>query len=191
MINVMLLFLAAGVIASIFFSVLMNRLRRRKATYNLYAVRDNFVLLVAKGELSEESPVFKYFYKRINMLLQYAPNIGLDDALKSFILQKNTKPLDFKNTIEKAKSDTDKIMKSKELDNPIIAEAVKSYYLANREMVLSHSSVTRFLYYAIGHNLLNRSLVNKFPNKIRKALAIVKISGEELQDLSERNGFAH
>lgn len=191
MINVMLFFIAAGVIASIFFSVLMNRLRRRKATYNLYAVRDNFVLLVAKGELSEESPVFKYFYKRINMLLQYAPNIGLDDALKSFILQKNTKPLDFKNTIEKAKSDTDKIMKSKELDNPIIAEAVKSYYLANREMVLSHSSVTRFLYYAIGHNLLNRSLVNKFPNKIRKALAIVKISGEELQDLSERNGFAH
>ncbi|GAB6386486.1 hypothetical protein [Stutzerimonas marianensis] len=191
MINVILFFLVAGILASIFFSVLMNRLRRRKATYKLYEVRDKFVLLVAKGELSEDSPVFKYFYKRINTLLQYAPNIGLDDALKSFILSSHANSPDFKNAIQRAKSNTDKIMKSKELESEAVAEAVKGYFLANREMVLSHSSLTRLLYYAIGHNLVNHWLLNKFPARIKKALAIVKISGEELRDLSERNGFAH
>jgi hypothetical protein len=189
--SVILSFLIAGISAGIFFAVLMNRLRRRKATYKLYEVRDNFVLLVARGELSEDSPVFKHFYKRINMLLQYAPNIGLDDALKSFLLQKNISSTDFASAIAKAKNDSDKIMKSKELDNNCVAQAVRSYYQANKEMVLSHSSFTRFLYYAIGHNLSSSWLFNQLPSKIKKSLAVVRISGEELQDLSERTSFAH
>jgi hypothetical protein len=184
MMRVILFFVVAGIAISAVFGILMNRLRRRKATYSLFAVRDKFVLLAAKGELNEESHLFKYYYKRINMLLQAAPNIGLDDALKSFILKQSKTPKDLASTMEKAMQEATKVLQSKELENDEIANAVKLYYSTNKEMILSHSSITRLLYYAISHGLVKNSFMKKVPVKFQKALAVIKMSGEELKSLS-------
>lgn len=181
---IFLFFTFVGLAVSIVFAVLMNRLRRRKATYQLYEVRDNFILLTAKNILSEDSIVFKYYYKRINMLLQFAPNIGIDDALKAFILQKTKTPKDLVNTMERAKQEAEKVLQSKDLEDEQIALAVQMYYSTNKEMILAHSSVTRILYYAFSHGLVTEWIISKVPLKIQKALAVIKFSGDEYNSLN-------
>ncbi|WP_447751594.1 hypothetical protein [Pseudomonas nicosulfuronedens] len=190
MVKIFLVFLAMGVVAAIAFAITMNRLRRMKATYDMYAVRDKFVLLVANGVLNEDSPVFKHHYKRTNMLLQFAPNIGIDQAYKAFLFQTSNRKIDLKDAMEKAKEETDLILKSKELENPEISKAVEDYYSACMEMVLSHSSVTRLYYYAIKHKVFNISVLRKAPIGVQKAMTVIKISDDEREMLFERRNFA-
>ncbi|HDS1679180.1 TPA: hypothetical protein QEM39_000657 [Pseudomonas putida] len=183
---IILSFAVAGLVASIMLGMLMNRLRRRKATYKMYEVRDKFVLLVANDIITEDSPVFRYYYKRANMLLQYAPNIGIDHAFKAFTYQRVNAPKDFKEAICKAKQEAEKVMQSKDLELEEVADAVKHYYASNKEMVLAHSSVTRLLYYAISYGLVTEWLMRKVqvPESIKKALALVKVSGEEYNHIN-------
>lgn len=185
---ILMSFAVAGLLASFMLGTLMNRLRRRKATYKIYEVRDSFVLLVAKGIITEDSPVFKYYYKRANMLLQYAPNIGIDHAFKAFTYQRVNAPKDLKEAIEKSRNEAEKVMQSKDLELEPVAAAVKLYYASNKEMILAHSSMTRLLYYAFSYGLITEWLMRKIPESMQKAMALVKISGEEVNHIN-RNRF--
>jgi hypothetical protein len=185
------MFILIGFIAAIIFSVMMNKLRRRKATYNLFKVRDNFILLVAKNKLPEDSKFFQYFYKRINMFLEHAPNIGLDDALKSFSLSQKADKAGFKASLEKARRDTVSILRAKELQDPEVAAAAQYYYEASKEMVLAHSSLLRIAYYAAKSGVLKNTFISMLPSNTQKGLAVVKLAGEEAECLSHRTGYAH
>lgn len=194
MTEIFLVFVGLGVIASFGFAIVMNRLRRTRATYELYAVKDRFILLVAKGVISEDSILFKHYYKRTNMLLQYAPNIGLDQAYKSFLFL-NTKNKYTKTTfaeqLEKAKEETEKVLQSKELEIDSVSEAVEMYYSANMEMILAHSSITRFFYYALKHKLLNsKTLKSAAPQRVQRAVKLLEFSGDEIDQIYERRNCA-
>ncbi|MFG0410086.1 hypothetical protein [Pseudomonas sp. FYR_11] len=187
MIEIFLIFISLGLVISIIFAIIMNRLRRMKATYRLYAVRDNLVLLVSKDLLNEESALFKYYYKRINMLLQFAPNIGLDQAYKAFLFLSNNKKASFDEALKKAQGEAESILKSKELEIDEVALTVQEYYSAYMEMVLSHSSLTRLAYYAAKHKILK---IQWFPESVRNGMAIIKVAGNEIDEIYERRNFA-
>ncbi|PWK28746.1 hypothetical protein [Pseudomonas sp. OV226] len=186
MTEIFLVFLALGFMATAAFVVVMNRLRRTKATYALYAVRDKLISLVANDSLSEDSAVFKHYYKRINMLLQYAPNIGIDQAYKSFLLLKNGNNTNFLEAFEKAREETENVLSSKELESEEISRVVQDYYSTHMEMVLSHSSATRFFYYALRHKILNMDALKKLPISLQKAMAMVNFSDDEIENIYER-----
>ncbi|MCP1472597.1 hypothetical protein ABIA54_003320 [Pseudomonas sp. EB276 TE3739] len=189
MTDIFLVFIALGVVAAFSFAVVMNRLRRTKATYNMYAVRDELIHLVSSGVLSEDSAVFKHYYKRTNMLLQFAPNIGIDQAYKAFLFLKNNSKVNLDEAFEKAKQETDNILNSKELEIPEVSKTVESFYSSYSEMVLSHSSATRFIYYATRHKVLNIDAVKKAPVRLQKAVGMVSFSNEEIDQIYEKRNF--
>jgi hypothetical protein len=189
MIDIFLVFIALGVMAAFGFVVVMNRLRRTKATYNMYAVRDELIRLVAVGTLSEDSAIFKHYYKRTNMLLQYAPNIGIDQAYKAFLFLKNNSKINLDEAFEKARQETDNILNSKELKIPEISKLVESFYSSYSEMVLSHSSATRFIFYATRHKVLNIEVLKRAPVSLQKAMGMVSFSREEIDQIYERRNF--
>lgn len=189
---VLLAFVGLTLLSAAIFSFLMNKIRRRKATYAIYESRDRFVLLAAKGIVSEESKFFNYYYKRLNSMLSHSPNIGIDDAVKSFIKEKNSS--NFKRAMEKAKSEAESVLKCKEMECEEAAEAARFYYEATREMILAHSSFLRLSYYAVSHvgnEVVRRVLLEKLPAKIQQALAVVKFTSEEADNLSGKRNFAH
>lgn len=54
------------------------RQQRTKALkYKLYAVRDELIYLVASGALKESDPIFQFFYKACNVLIQETERITL------------------------------------------------------------------------------------------------------------------
>ena len=189
MIDIFLMFIALGAMAAFGFVVVMNRLRRTKATYNMYAVRDELIRLVAAGTLSEDSAIFKHYYKRTNMLLQYAPNIGIDQAYKAFLFLKHNSKINLDEAFEKARLETDNILNSKELEIPEISKMVESFYSSYSEMVLSHSSATRFIYYATRHKVLNIKALKRAPVSLQKAMGMVSFSREEIDQIYERRNF--
>lgn len=185
------MFIAISIITSFIFSHLINKIRRKKATFGLYEARDKFILLAASGKVDEDSPFFKYYYKRINTLLSHAPNIGIDDAVKMLI--KNRRNGNFSKDMENARLEHERVQKCKEIEDEDAAEAAKFYYIATREMILAHSSIVRLTYYAlsnIGNDFLRKAFSNTLPRKTQRAIAAIKFSSEEAQQLSERQ-FAH
>jgi hypothetical protein len=191
MTDIILVFIALGLVAAFGFAVVMNRLRRTKATYNMYAVRDDLIHLVAAGVLSEDSAVFKHYYKRTNMLLQFAPNIGIDQAYKAFLFLKNNNKINLDEAFEKARQETESVMSSKELEVSEISRMVESYYSSYSEMVLSHSSATRLIYYATRHKILNSDAIKRAPVRLQKAIGMVSFSREEIDQIYEKRNFCN
>ena len=189
MTDIFLVFLALGVLAAFGFAVVMNRLRRTKATYDMYAVRDELVHLVASGVISEDSAVFKHYYKRTNMLLQFAPNIGIDQAYKAFLFLKSNSKINLNEAFEKAKQETDNILNSKELEIGEVSKVVERFYSSYSEMVLSHSSATRLIYYATRHKNMNIDAIKKAPVRHQKAMGMVCFSNEEIDQIYEKSNF--
>jgi hypothetical protein len=190
--NVLIIFLGLTIVACIYFSVLMNKIRRTKATYAIYETRDKFVSLVANEIVAEDSPFFKYYYKRINSLLSHAPNIGYDDAIKTLIKERNN--VDFAKSLQRAKIETEEILNCKEMQHQEAAEAAELYYKATREMILAHSSVVRFTYYIVSHignDMLRKLIFEKLPAKIQQAHSTVRFAGEEASHLSEGRKLCH
>jgi hypothetical protein len=142
---------------------LKTRSRRDAAAFALYDARDKFVLLVAKGLISESDPVFSYYYFRINAILSAAPNIGLEHVIHSLLKSKSD---DLEKAIRSAKENAKKVHKSKSMELPEVKDAVKCYFDASREMILSHSNFLNFFYvyyknHHVVYKLLNGVIVPK------------------------------
>lgn len=179
-------FILAAFICAIFFSFMMNRLRRRKATYALYEVRDTLLLLVASEKISEDSKYFQFYYKRINMFLAHAPNIGIDDALKSYSLSQKIDGVSLRKTMERSRRETEAVLSLKELKDPEVAAVTQRFYEASKEMILAHSSLLRISYYLIKLGF-SKAILSKFlPNITQRGLAVVKLAGEEAECLSHK-----
>ncbi|MDU4251944.1 hypothetical protein [Pseudomonas sp.] len=188
----LVIFLLLAFIGSVFFAHLANKIRRRKATYSIYEARDKFILLVASGKIEEDSPFFKYYYKRINSLLSHAPDIGLDDAVRIFL--KNKENGNFAKSMKEARAEHEKILSSKEMEIKEASEAAHFYYLATREMILAHSSLVRMTYYALSHvgsDVVRKLITDQLPKDVRQAVAVAKFSTDEASYLGDRSNFAH
>ena len=111
-------------------------------TYPLYEVRDKLINLVASGKLKEDDPIFKEFYKSINIIignskkftlyrlvlaLEYAREKGLDPAEE-----------------EKLEQITELILKT---DDEEIRDAFLSFYESVFNLILKNSPVLRLAWW--------------------------------------------
>ncbi|CAI06123.1 hypothetical protein ebA5 [Aromatoleum aromaticum EbN1] len=124
--------------------VLHMRTMRMKACFNLFRVRDRFVLLVAKDILPEDSRVFVHYYGRINKLLCDAPKVGIDDMLATIF--RHVPNGEFDQALERARSQSQKMLADPLMQNDEVRAAVADYYRAIRAMLLSHSSILKVIY---------------------------------------------
>lgn len=157
--------------------VLHMRTVRMKASFNLYRVRDRFVLLVAKGVLPEESRAFKHYYGRINGLLTAAPNVGLDDILETIF--RKMKPGEFDAVLSKAREQAKQMLEDPVMQRADVRDVVADYYRALNMMILSHSSIVRVLYL-----LSHRFATTVVPNgilcgQVRRGLEAADYAAEE------------
>ena len=87
--STLLTFIVAGILFAFLFRKLRNNVIQKAACYKLYAVRDELVCLVAEDKLEASGRLFQYYYKRINRLLELAPDVGLDNAMDAFLFLQN------------------------------------------------------------------------------------------------------
>lgn len=132
-----------GLTAGVAYIVYM-RTMRMKACFDLYRVRDRFILLVAKDILPEDSRVFVHYCGRIDRLLEAAPNVGIDDMLASIF--RHVPNGQFDQTLEHARVQAQRMLADPLMQNPDVRAAVADYYRAIRAMLLSHSSVLKVIY---------------------------------------------
>lgn len=192
MIDVFLLHAGVIALALLVAYVLHLRNLRMKASFNLYRIRDKFVLLVATGVLPEDSRVFKHYYGRINNLLQEAPNVGLDNMLDTIF--NKVRPGEFDRAVEKARDQAKKMHEDPLLQNVEVRAAVADYYSAISAMILAHSSMLRLVYILskrFAHSFLSDYLSGRF----RRGLKAVDYANAEAKlykpNSSDSNGFAH
>lgn len=139
-----LMFLAVGLALAFVFRKLKDRTIRRAASFKLYSVRDELICLVAEKKLSEGSPVFQYYYSRINHLLKLAPHVGLDNAMDAFLYQKKGKS--FESSLKEANRRAEKMLDLVASENEEVSRVVADFYAASKYMILAHSSLFRMTY---------------------------------------------
>lgn len=156
---------------------------RLKASFDLYRVRDKFILLVASGSLTEDDEVFKHFYNRINALLKTAPNVGIDDILQAVFCNFKS-PEEFTATMEKVKNKVKKLHGSPAMQKPGVNVAVAEFYQAVQTMLLSHSSIVR-LFYILSKKMMHDHLVQYLPqSRLRRGLDAVEYAEVEARSFA-------
>lgn len=175
--DIMILHGVIVAVVSIAAYVLHMRTMRLKAGFNLYRVRDRFVLLVANGVLPEDSRVFRHYYGRINGLLESAPNVGLDDILEAMF--RKMKPGEFDQVLSKAREQARQMLADPIMQRADVRDVVADYYRAINLMILSHSSIVRVLY-LLSHRFATRMVAaGVLSGKVRRGLEAADYADEE------------
>jgi len=116
--------------------------QREKYSFRMYKVRDDFVYLVASGEMTETDPVFSHFYKRINSILSMAPSVGIDDILHALFNNSSN----FDKSLAKVNKQIERINNSDTVKKEEVKLAIENYYYGVKCMMLSHSSILRIIF---------------------------------------------
>ena len=175
--EILLTFLSIGLLFLALFHYLKNKVLRKSASYKLYAVRDELICLVAENKLSENSRIFQYYYKRVNLLLEQAPNVGLDDAMHSFLyLQSDSS---FEQSLEEAERRANEMLGLIENETEEVSDIIANYYMASKCMILSHSSLVRMIYIFSVKYALNNFIKNRVNQGTCQALKIISFAEKE------------
>lgn len=158
------------------------RTLRLKARFNLYRVRDRFVLLLAHEEslLDEDNVVFVHYYGRINRLLQQEKPAGIDDLLQLFFHK--FKDGEFQQILEQAKKQAAKIAAEPAANHQDVRSAIADYYAAMEMLILSHSSLLRAAWVISRHFAgawLAKVAAPIAPDRIRRGWAAVDYAEQE------------
>lgn len=175
----LIIFLFLGLIVAIFLRSLKNKAIRRAASYKLYTVRDELICLVAEGKLSENNRIFQYYYKRINYLLERAPNVGIDDAMNSFLFLQSDST--FEQSLAEAERRASEMFELVEKESEEVSELIANYYMASKGMILSHSSLVKMIYIISVKYALNSFIKNIVNRGTCEALKIVSFADREEQ----------
>lgn len=152
-----------GALVGLFFRRLKNKAVQRNACYDLYAVRDELICLVAEGTLEESSRIFKYYYERINRLLALTPNMGIDNAMDAFLYLKTDKG--FEHSLKEANRRADEMLSLAEKETENVSIVIANYYAASKNVMLAHSSLLRALFMVFVKSPLS-NLLNKIIPKL-------------------------
>lgn len=185
--NILIIFLSLGLLLAALFRHLKNGAIRKEASYKLYAVRDDLICLVAEDKLSENSRIFEYYYKRINLLLESAPNVGLDDAMNGFLFLQNSKSFD--HSLKEAKRRADEMLSLVENESDEVSEVIASYYSASKFMMLAHSSIVRMIYIAfvkLPFKQLVKQIVPSSTYRIIKAVIFAENEANQFRDRTQQ-----
>lgn len=137
----------------------LRNAQRIKSRFNMFAVRDNLVLLVAKGHLQEDSPVFDYFYQRINRILSDNKPMGYHDLLLAIAYIKTDRS-NLRKAIAESFQQSQKILAMEEAKTPETRKVIDAYYAGVSKILLAHSNFLRFAYLA--SKLITVSVVKRF-----------------------------
>lgn len=137
----------------------LRNAQRIKSRFNMFAVRDNLVLLVAKGHLQEDSPVFDYFYQRINRILSDNKPMGYHDLLLAIAYIKTDRS-NLRKAIAESFQQSQKILATEEAKTPETRKVIDAYYAGVSKILLAHSNFLRFAYLA--SKLITVSVVKRF-----------------------------
>lgn len=176
-----LLFILVGFIATLALHILKRGIYRKSVLFKMYAVRDQFVMLVADDKLSEDSKVFQYYYKRINILLSRAPNIGFDDVLNVVFIKIKTNNME--SSLKMAMKESEEVLNLKELECEEVRQTVESFYLVSKELMLAHSSIIKVLYYLLIKGWLNNFIKKIIPHETAIRIKAVSFIENEVVQL--------
>lgn len=140
----LIVFILLGGLLAMFFAHLQYKTLQKKALYKLYAVRDDLICLVVEGKVSEYGPLFQYYYKRINLLLALAPNVGFDDAIDAFLDLRNDK--DFECSLDEAVRRADEMLELVGSEPEEVGLVIANFYSASKYIMLAHSNLLKLLY---------------------------------------------
>lgn len=175
--DTLIIFILIGFLVASFLYYLKNKVSRKSASYKLYAVRDELICLVAENKLSENGRIFQYYYKRINILLEQAPNVGLDDAMHSFLYLNSSSS--FEKSLEEAERRASEMLKLVEKESEEVSELIANYYMASKCMILAHSNIVRMIYILSVKYALNNLIKNIVTKGTCQALKIVTFAEKE------------
>lgn len=142
-------------------AIALSRLKivqRESASFDMYASRDEFVLLVAKGILKESDPVFQHYYNRINDMLLLAPNVGLQNVLEAML---NSSKADFEAMKTRHERIANEVLASESAQIPEVDQAIRNYYKSVVAMMQSHSDTVKVTYIVARDYPLMRSILRK------------------------------
>jgi hypothetical protein len=146
----------------------------------LYAVRDELVLLVAQEKVSETDKVFMHYYERVNNLLGYAPDIGIDNFIDNFLSLK--KSGDFESQMKRASKNADEMQKLVEDCDKELALVVANFYDAAKEMILAHSSYSRILYLILFKQPITAAIEFVVGEKQAHRIKVMQFAEEESRE---------
>lgn len=175
--NNLIIFISLGIALALFFRHLKNTANQKAASYQLYAVRDELICLVAEDKLSEDSRLFQYYYKRINRLLELVPNVGLDNTMEAFLYLQNSKS--FQHSLNEANRRAEEMLELVEEESEDVSNVISNYYSASKCLMLAHSSMLRMLYIAFFKSPISNSVKKFVPKATYAALRTVSFADEE------------
>jgi hypothetical protein len=115
----------------------LKRERAVSQKYLLYAVRDEFVLLVANGRLPEDGFLFQRFYKAVNYLIaETNTRISLRNFINGLEMLEE-KGLDPASPIERT------VQEVKKIGDPQVTKAVVNFFVVTRTIILENSLAAR------------------------------------------------
>jgi len=175
--STLFIFISAGIVFAFLFRKLRNNAIQKAACYQLYSVRDELICLVAEDKLEENGRLFQYYYKRINRLLELAPDVGLDNAMEAFLFLQNSKG--FEHSLEEANRRAGEMLNLAQNENEEVSEVIANYYSATKSVMLAHSSILRMLYIGFVKEPVSSSFKNMIPKETYAVLKTVSFADEE------------
>lgn len=160
---------------------------RLRARFNLFRVRDKFVMLVADGHLDEENLLFRHYYNRINGLLHQDKHVGIDDILQ--LIFRKFKDGDFERIVEKSSRKAAMLAADPAAKNHDVCLAVADYYRAIELLILSHSSVLRtgwILSQHIAGRVIARFFAPIAPSNVRRGWVAMNYAEKEAETFSRK-----
>jgi hypothetical protein len=175
--STLIIFTSVGIALAFLFRTLKNKAIQKSACYKLYSVRDDLICLVAEGKLEENGRLFQYYYKRINRLLELAPDVGLDNAMEAFLFLQNSSG--FEHSLKEANRRADEMLELAQKENEEVSEVIANYYLASKSVMLAHSSILRMLYICFVKKPVFSFFKNIIPKETYDVLKTVSFADEE------------
>lgn len=168
-----------GLCLAVLYHIFVDTLRKR-ASFAMYAVRDDLVFLVASEVWSEDNEIFVYYYSRLNALLSGTPNVGVDNILE-VVFAKWAKDEDFAEFLQQAQERTERLFQEEDFAKPEVRNVVSAYYRAVGNLILAYSSPARAIYLVLRHaaERARKRIVSKLPGAYRRALLAVDYTSRE------------
>lgn len=180
------IFIAFGILFAVLLYAAKKRVQRQRACFDLYAVRDELVCLVAEGRLHEDSVVFRHFYQRINDYLVSSPNVGYDDLLVKLLSLRPDNDLD--KSFVAARRSIAKVAASPEMGDPEVKRVVASYFDAVKRMTVAHSSLSRYLFISLMHATRLMPLWQWLAPRLWRMLSVAKFAEDRSAELAPEGG---
>lgn len=174
-------FIAFGFFVAVLVYGGKKKIHRRAACFALYRVRDNLVCLVAEGKLDESSRIFQYYYSRCNSILGAVPKVGFDHALESFISMR--KNVSFEEELQRNRKTISDLQKLPEMQLEEVRGAVADFYGAISQVMIAHSSLSRFFYLKLMHDSV-LPLISRVMPDLSRHVRVAKFAADESNALS-------